>query len=184
MVYPLMILGIGQVLFHDQANGSLIKNDQGEVIGSALIGQPFSSERYFNSRPSTVNYSSTNPQNDPQSILKTGLSGASNLSPGHPDLRARIAGNGAEEGMISQLKRAGIAPTADLIYSSGSGLDPHITPLAAILQIPRIAQQRHLDPDSLKDLVKQYTERRFLRIFGEPGVNVFKLNLALDRQSF
>jgi len=177
VIYPVMMLAVGQIIFPYQANGSLIKTAQGQVIGSALIGQPFTSDRYFNSRPSTTNYSSASPQNDPAGILKTGVSGASNLAPSNPALRDRIQGD------ISRLQKAGVKPTADLIYTSGSSLDPHITPEGARAQIERIAKARGLQPNQLEILINQSTEGRFLGIFGEPGVNVLKLNLALDALS-
>lgn len=173
VLYPLLILGIGQ-LFPYQANGSLLKNAQGQVVGSALIGQPFTSDRYFWSRPSTTSYSTADPAKDEAGILKTGVSGASNLAPSNPDLLERV------QETIATLRQAGIEPTADLIYTSGSSLDPHITPEAARSQIPRITTARNLDPNQVEILITQNTDGRFLGIFGEPGVNVLRLNLALD----
>ncbi len=186
IVYPLLMVGIGQLLVPFQANGSLITNAQGQVVGSALIGQPFNSDRYFNSRPSTTSYSTANPQKDEAQILKTGISGASNLAPSNPALIDRIKGKPnpdpaqAIEGAIPRLQAAGIKPTADLVYTSGSSLDPHITPEAARSQINRIAQVRGLPLNQVEILIPKYTEGRFLGIWGEPGVNVLKLNLALD----
>jgi K+-transporting ATPase ATPase C chain len=177
-IYPLFMLISGQVAFSYQANGSLITNSQGMVIGSALIGQPFVSEKYFWSRPSTTNYSTADPKNDDAGILKTGVSGASNLAPSNPALLERINGN---EGEIKKLKKADIQPTADLVYTSGSSLDPHITPEGAKVQIPRIAKVRGIQPNQLETLISQNTDGRFLGIFGEPGVNVLKLNLGLDK---
>ena len=174
LIYPLLMVVIGQTVFPVQANGSLLKNAQGQVVGSALIGQPFSSDRYFNSRPSTTNYSTADPKKDEAGILKTGISGASNLAPSNPDLLKRV------EKSTIQLKQAGIQPTADLVYTSGSSLDPHITPEAARAQITRVAAARGLQPNQLETLIAQNTDRRFLGIFGNPGVNVLKLNLALD----
>jgi potassium-transporting ATPase KdpC subunit len=167
IIYPLIMLGIGLIL-PAQANGSLIQNAQGQIIGSALIGQPFASERYFSSRPSTVDYSTS------KEVAKTGISGASNLAPTNPNLIKRIGSQ------VQQLKAANIAPNVDLIYTSGSGLDPHITIAAANAQIERVARARSLSPDQLKNLITQNTDPRFLGIFGEPRVNVLKLNLALD----
>jgi K+-transporting ATPase ATPase C chain len=175
ILYPFLMIGFGQIVFPYQANGSLIKNTQGTIVGSALIGQPFSSDRYFNSRPSTIAYSTADPNNDPNNILRTGISGASNLAPTNPDLPKRVQTD------LDRLKQAGIQPTADLVYTSGSGLDPHISLEAARAQIPRIATVRNLDRNQLELLINQNTEGRFLGIFGEPGVNVLKLNLALDR---
>jgi len=174
VIYPFLILGIGQ-LFPYQANGSLIKNAQGQVIGSALIGQPFTGERYFFSRPSTTSYSTANPAKDEAGVLKTGVSGASNFAPSNPDLLKRV------QESIATLKQAGITqPTADLLYTSGSSLDPHITLEGARSQISRIARVRNIDPNQVEILISQNTEGRFLGIFGEPGVNVLRLNLALD----
>jgi potassium-transporting ATPase KdpC subunit len=186
LIYPFLTLGIGQLAFPYQANGSLIKNAQGQVVGSALIGQPFTSERYFNSRPSTSSYSTADPKKDEAGVLKTGISGASNLAPSNPALLDRIRGKSDPDpskaiiGDLPRLKQANIQPTADLLYTSGSSLDPHITPESARAQIQRVAQARKLQPNQLEILVHQYTDDRFLGIFGEPGVNVLKLNLALD----
>ena len=176
IIYPLFVIAVGHVLFPFQANGSLIQNAQGQVVGSALIGQAFTTERYFQSRPSTTNYSSfADKERDEENVGQTtGVSGASNFAPSNPDLLKRI-----NEG-VSQLQQAGIKPTADLVYTSGSSLDPHITVEAADAQTQRIARVRLLSPDQIKTLITQNTDGRFLGIFGEPGVNVLKLNLALD----
>lgn len=171
LIYPLIILAFGQNLFPFQANGSLLKNDQGNVIGSALIGQPFKSDRYFWIRPSAVDYSTG------EKAGTTGISGASNLAPSNPELIKKI------QAEIERSKQANLQPTADLIYTSGSGLDPHISLEAARNQIPRIARARGLDPNQVEIIMTKYIEGRFLGIFGEPGVNVLKLNLALDRSN-
>lgn len=194
LIYPLLMLLVGQAIFPYQANGSLMKNAQGKIVGSALIGQPFSSDRYFSSRPSTTNYSSFTPQEyapkkSDNTAQRTGTSGASNLAPSNtqnllkdnrkpndPDLLKRI------NETVGQLKQAGIQPTADLVYTSGSSLDPHISVEAAKAQIQRVARARGLNPNQVEILVSKYTEDRFLGIFGEPGVNVLRLNLALDGQ--
>jgi potassium-transporting ATPase KdpC subunit len=169
VLYPLIVLAIAQVGFPTQANGSLLQNAQGQTVGSALIGQPFSSDRYFWSRPSSVNYA-TQPE-----VATTGVSGASNLAPSNPALLDRMKPE------VQRLQQAQIKPTADLLYTSGSGLDPHISLEAAQNQIQRIAQARGKTQSELQMLVEQATDGRFLGIFGEPGVNVLKLNLALDR---
>ena len=174
IIYPLVMLLVGQALFPYQANGSLSQNSQGTVIGSALIGQPFTSERYFNSRPSTSNYSTADPKDDKNGVLKTGVSGASNLAPSNPDLLKRIQEDAAK------LKQAGIQPTADLVYTSGSSLDPHISIAAANAQVERVARARSLQAKDVEILIPKNTDGRFLGIFGEPGVNVLKLNLAID----
>lgn len=175
LIYPLVMVAVGQLVFPFQANGSILTNAQGQPVGSALIGQPFTSDRYFNSRPSTTSYSTANPDADEAGILKTGVSGASNLAPSNPDLLKRV------EETTAQLKQAGIQPTADLIYTSGSSLDPHITPESARAQITRVATARGLQPNQLENLINQNTDGRFLGIFGEPGVNILKLNLDLDK---
>lgn len=187
VIYPFSMLAIAQLpFFSSQANGSLIFNAQGKVVGSALIGQPFTSDRYFNSRPSTTNYSTADPNKDEAGILKTGISGASNLAPSNPALVERIKGKADSDpsraivGDLPRLQQAGITPTGDLIYTSGSSLDPHITIEAAKAQIPRIAQTRKLQPNQLETLIQQNTDGRFLGIFGEDGVNVLRLNLAVD----
>ena len=172
LIYPLVMVVFAQVVFPFQANGSILKNAQGVEVGSALIGQPFSSDRYFHSRPSVVNYSTADPKKDEAQVLRTGISGASNLAPSNPALIERIQ---------EQLKQPGAIPAGDLVYSSGSGLDPHITPASARLQIPRIAQARKIDSNRLELLILNNTEGRALGIFGEPGVNVLKLNLELDK---
>ena len=191
LIYPFFMLGVGLVLPY-QANGSLIKNTQGQVLGSALIGQSFTDERYFWSRPSTTNYSSFttqefDPKNPDNIAQRTGISGASNLAPSNtqqllndnrqpntPDLLKRI------NETVAQLKQANIQPTADLVYTSGSSLDPHISIESARGQIERVAKARSLDYNQVKILVSKNTDNRFIGIFGEPGVNVVKLNLALD----
>ncbi|MEB3210853.1 MAG: K(+)-transporting ATPase subunit C [Leptolyngbyaceae bacterium] len=168
-IYPLLIFAIGQIAFPTQANGSLIMTEQGQVIGSTLIGQAFSSEEYFWSRPSAVDYSIG------EDAAPTGLSGATNLAPSNPDLITSVQ----ERAEI--LETAQIEPTADLLYSSGSGLDPHISPASALAQIDRIAVVRNVSSNDLQSLIATNTEDRFLGIFGEPAVNTVTLNLALDQ---
>ena len=186
IIYPFTMLAVSQLAFPSQANGSLLKNAQGQVVGSALIGQPFTSDRYFNSRPSTTTYSTAYSTKDEAGVLKTGISGASNLAPTNPALLDRINGKTdpdpkkAIAGDLPRLQQAGIKPTADLLYTSGSSLDPHITPEAARAQVQRVAGVRKLQPNRLEILINQNTDDRSLGIFGEPGVNVLKLNLALD----
>lgn len=187
ILYPLLLILLGQLPFlSDKANGSLLKNSQGAIVGSALIGQPFASERYFWSRPSTSSYSTADPAKDEAGILKTGVSGASNLAPSNPALIERILGKDDPdptkkiEGEVNRLKAAGITPTADMVYTSGSSLDPHITPESALAQVERVAKSRNLPADTVQKLIADNTDRRFLSLFGEDGVNVLKLNLALD----
>ncbi|MBD2165193.1 K(+)-transporting ATPase subunit C [Calothrix membranacea FACHB-236] len=186
VIYPFVMIAFGQIVFPSQANGSLIKDSQGQVVGSSLIGQPFSSDRYFNSRPSTTSYSTADPKKDEAKVLQTGVSGASNLAPSNSALIERIKGKDDPdpskrvEGDLNRLKTAGVQPTADLVYTSGSSLDPHITPEAARAQVERVAKARGVQPQQLETLINQNTDGRFLGLFGEPGVNVLKLNLAVD----
>ena len=147
--YPLLIWITGQLIFPFQANGSILKNTEGKAIASALIGQPFTSDRYFWSRPSVVDYSTG------KAAGITGVSGASNLAPSNADLTRVI------QRRIQTLKQANIEPTADLVYSSGSGLDPHITVQAAKNQINRIAKDRQLDTNHVELLINQAIEDRF-----------------------
>ena len=187
LIYPLILLVIGQLAFNSQANGSLITK-QGVVVGSSLIGQPFSSDKYFWSRPSTTNYSSFatedyDPTKGENFSQITGISGASNLAPSNSDLLKRGNEKDGFQGVqieLDRLNKAGIKPTADLVYTSGSSLDPHISLEAARAQIQRIATVRSLNLNQVEMLVSKNTDGRFLGIFGEPGVNVLQLNLALD----
>lgn len=176
IIYPLAIVVVGQVFFPFQANGSIVQDLQGQNVGSALIGQIFTSERYFQSRPSTTNYSSfTQQERDSENVgQRTGVSGASNFAPTNPELLKRI------ESQVEQLQQEGISPTADLVYTSGSSLDPHITLEAAQNQLERVAEARNLSSDDITSLIEKHTQRRFLGIFGEPGVNVLNLNRDLD----
>lgn len=176
IIYPLLMVAIGQTAFNNQANGSLITNQDGQVIGSTLIGQNFTSPRYFQSRPSTTNYSSfTEKERDPKNTGQTtGVSGASNLAPSNPDLLKQV------EARVNNLKIANIQPTADLVYTSGSSLDPHISIDAARSQIQQVAAARSINPNQVEMLIAKNTDRRFLGIFGEPGVNVLNLNRDLD----
>jgi potassium-transporting ATPase KdpC subunit len=171
IIYPAILLLFGQVAFPFQANGSILKNAQSVPIGSALIGQPMTSAKYFWGRPSTINYSTD------KTAIATGASGASNLAPGNPDLAKRTKAE------VERLTKAGVQPTNDLVYTSGSGLDPHISLRAAQNQIPRVAKARGLEPNKVEIVMTRSIDDRFLGIFGEPGVNVLQLNLALDAQN-
>ena len=167
VVYPLVVTGIAQMVFPFQANGSLIVKD-GKVVGSALIGQPFDDPKYFWSRRSGT---SPFPNN-------AAASSGSNLSPTNPALITAV------EGRVEALRTADpsnkAAVPVDLVTASGSGLDPHISPAAALYQVPRVARERKLAPDAVRALVDLHTEGRFLGLLGEPRVNVLTLNLALD----
>jgi K+-transporting ATPase ATPase C chain len=160
--YPLIVTGIAQVAFKDQANGSLIYQNE-KIVGSSLIGQPFSDAKYFWGRPSAT---SPMPYNGASSS-------GSNQGPTNPALKEAV------EGRIKDLGGKTPVP-ADLVTASGSGLDPHISPAAAEYQIGRVAKARGLQESALKDLVQKHTEGRQLGILGEPRVNVLRLNLALD----
>jgi len=169
-VYPIVVTGIAQVLFPHQANGSQIVRD-GKVVGSALIGQPFDDAKYFWGRPSATAPFSYN----------AGASSGSNLSPTNPALIKSV------QDRVDALRAADPGNTApvpvDLVTASGSGLDPHISPAAALYQLPRVARERKVDPHVVQQLIDQHTEGRFLGLLGEPRVNVLALNLALDARS-
>src|SRR5215468_174446 len=176
LVYPLAMTGIAQVLFPRQAQGSLIERN-GVVVGSELVGQVFESDKYFRGRPSAT----TAP--DPNDSTKTvpapynaANSGGSNLGPSNKALVDRVQGD------IDKLKQENpsAAVPGDLVTSSASGLDPHISPEAALFQVPRIAKARNMPEDRLRQLVKEQTQARFLGLLGEPRVNVLALNMALD----
>jgi potassium-transporting ATPase KdpC subunit len=177
LVYPLVMTGIAGVLFPYQAQGSLIEKD-GKVIGSELIGQQFASDKYFHGRPSAT----LGP--DPSDSSKTtGIpynaanSGGSNLGPTNKALIDRVTGD------VNKLKQEN--PSAqvpiDLVTTSGSGLDPHISPEAAYFQVPRVAKARNMAENAVRNLVAEHIEERILGVVGEPHVNVLELNLALDK---
>jgi len=167
-IYPVVVWAIGQAVFPYQANGSLIKGKDGTILGSEMIGQNFSDDQYFNSRPSAAGtgYDATS-------------SGGTNLGPTsqklHDSIKAAVDAYRKQNGLAAD------APVpADAVTSSASGLDPDISVKNAMLQIARVAKTRKMSTDAVTALVQKYTEGRDFGVFGEPRVNVLKLNLALD----
>ncbi len=176
LVYPLTMTGIAKVILPYQAEGSLIERD-GKVVGSALIGQEFKSDKYFHGRPSAT----TAPDpNDPNKTVaapyNAANSGGSNLGPSNKALIDRVQSD------IDALKKENPSEpvSIDLVTTSGSGLDPEISPEGAYFQVPRVAKARNLPETKVRQLVSDHIQERFLRILGEPRVNVLQLNIALD----
>ncbi|HWB59140.1 MAG TPA: potassium-transporting ATPase subunit C [Chthoniobacteraceae bacterium] len=240
-IYPVVVWAIGQALFHHQANGSLITAKDGTILGSELIGQPFSSDKYFNSRTSSAGtgYDASNSSGSnfgPTSkklvdgdtkqtaVEQTGTDGKTVKIAAGPDvvdydgIKLRLLNYCEQNGIAYDLLQGGkpadpkafkddkgnydqvklinafnddsnpltikshVLIPADAITSSASGLDPHISPANAELQLARVAKARNVDPDKVRELVEKYTDKPFLGLIGDPGVNVLKLNLALDDQ--
>jgi potassium-transporting ATPase KdpC subunit len=165
-IYPAIITGIAQAVFPKKANGSFITDKSGKMVGSSLIGQPFFGTKYFWPRPSATTDFAYNPAG----------SGGSNSGPTNPAYLEAVAGR------VKNLREAGMAGPipADLVQASASGLDPHITPESARVQIPRVARVRGMSEDAVQKLVTAHTEERQMGFLGEPRVNVLGLNLELD----
>jgi K+-transporting ATPase ATPase C chain len=177
IAYPFAMTGIARVVFPTEAQGSLVERD-GKIVGSTLIGQEFKGDGYFHGRPSAT------VAPDPNDSTKTvpapynaANSGGSNLGPTNKTLIERVQGDVEKR---KQENASARVPT-DLVTTSGSGLDPHISPAAALFQVPRVAKARNMPEDRLRQLVDEHVEGRTLGLLGEPRVNVLALNLALDR---
>lgn len=169
LIYPGVITGLCQLIFPRQANGSLLTNGSGQVIGSSLLGQNFARPEYFHPRPSAAG----------KDGYDGNASGGSNLGPTNPDLTKRVAADIAKS-RIENPDYKGPIP-ADLVTTSGSGLDPDISPASAEAQVARVAKARGIPVERVRDLVGRNTEGRMLGVLGEPRVNVLRLNLDLDR---
>jgi K+-transporting ATPase ATPase C chain len=179
LVYPLAMTGIAELVFPRQAQGSLIERD-GKVVGSALIGQNFTSDKYFHGRLSAT--SAPDPKDPTKTVAapyNAANSGGSNLGPSNKALVDRVQGD------IDTLKKENpsAAVPIDLVTTSASGLDPEISPEAAYFQVPRVAKTRNMAEDRVRALIADHVEGRFLGLLGEPRVNVLQLNLALDQLS-
>ena len=177
LAYPLAMTGLAGLFFPAQAQGSLVADKNGQVIGSALIGQNFTSDKYFHGRPSAT--TGTDPNDATKTVpqpYNAANSSGSNLGPTSKALIDRVKGD------VETLKaqNPGAPIPVDLVTSTGSGLDPQISPEAAYFQVPRVAKARNLPEDKVKDLVTAAIEGRLLGVIGEPRVNVLALNLALD----
>ncbi len=176
IIYPLGMTGIAQSIFPYQANGSLIQQN-GKVIGSELIGQNFTADKYFHGRPSATN--APDPKDPSKTVdapYNAANSSGSNLGPTSKALVDRVKKDAAD----LQAQNPGVPIPVDLVTTSASGLDPDITPAAALFQIPRVAKARGMTEDQLRQLVQSQIETRVIGIIGEPHVNALKLNLALD----
>jgi K+-transporting ATPase ATPase C chain len=177
LVYPLAVTGLATSIFSNEAQGSLIVRD-GKVIGSELIGQQFTSDRYFHGRPSaTLGPDPADPSKTTAQPYNAANSMGSNLGPTNKALIERVQSDVAK----LQQENPGAPVPIDLVTTTGSGLDPDISPEAALFQVPRVAKARNLSQYDLRALVEKHTQARLFGILGEPRVNVLALNLALDQ---
>ncbi len=180
LAYPLLLTGISQLIFPQQANGSLVMID-GQAVGSELVGQDFSDTRFMKNRPSAVNYN-TYTREDKESGDYAGVSsGSKNYAPTNPDLVKRVEADIAEFLRTNPSVKQEDIPT-DLLTASGSGLDPHISPASAAVQIPALVESTGLSKETLEAIVKENTQGKFLGIFGEETVNVLKVNLEIAKE--
>jgi potassium-transporting ATPase KdpC subunit len=175
LIYPLVITGVAQAVFHDQANGSLIRKN-GQIIGSRLIGQQFTDPKYFFGRPSATTNVTDATKSDPYNAQN---SAGSNLAPSNKALIDRVSKAVDQIRKDNNLSADARVPV-DLVTTDFSGFDPDITEAAALIQVPRVATARNLDQAKVRALVEKYVRGRILVVFGEPHVNVLALNLALD----
>jgi potassium-transporting ATPase KdpC subunit len=175
MIYPLVITGVSQVIFHDQANGSLITKN-GQVVGSKLIGQNFTDPKYFFGRPSATANISDATKSDPYNAQN---SAGSNLGPTNKVLIDRVTKAVAQIRKENNLPAGSLVPV-DLVTTDFSGFDPDITEAAALIQVNHVAAARNLDPTKVRALVEKYVQGRVMLVFGEPHLNVLALNMALD----
>lgn len=180
IIYPLAMTGISQVVFADKANGSIIEVN-GEAVGSALVGQDFQDPRFMKCRPSAVNYNTYREEEKVSEEYKGVASGSDNYGPTSEELRERVEKDMAEFLENNPGVKKEDIPT-DLLTASGSGLDPHISPESAQVQIPALAESTGLSEEKLKGIVDENTEGEFLGIFGEETVNVLKVNLEIAKE--
>lgn len=179
LAYPLLLTGISQVIFPKQANGSMVTYD-GKTVGSALVGQDFTDARFMKCRPSAVNYNTYTEEEKEKGDYTGVSSGSKNYAPTNPELVKRVEADITEFLTANPSVKKADIPT-DLLTASGSGLDPHISPQSAAIQLPELAKATGLPEDRLKEIVKENTQGKLLGIFGDKTVNVLKVNLQIAK---